>query len=507
MQDELIKNLTETIARQNELILQLQQTIVELKLDNAALRKLIFNKKSEKIEPMEKEVRRKSKKTKQQKQQEAQDKRAKRRDEKAELPEVEVAHEVKKEQLQCPKCGGDDFSELGEGQVSIEYDFIPAKLVRKRHVRQKMACKCGEHIATAPNIERVTEGTHYGPGLHAHVVVQKCADSIPLYRQEKILRRAGISINRSTLKDLFHRCAQLLKPIYDRMKNIIAASEYVNADETTLKMQKKGGCKTGWMWTFIAEPNLLYVFSTSRSGRTPEQVLGNTKGKLQVDGYSGYNKVFTPEGRERVGCLAHARRKFFEALGTEPETARHALDQILELYQVEYKAVELELVGTEAHLDLRKQFSVQMMGRWQEWLEEQSGLHPPNSPMGKAIGYTLKNWTSMIMFLGDPKLSLDNNISERALRTVALRRKSGERASWEKPGSLAVFGRIVRSQRGECPILPDRCFDTCANPSGQRNRRFASTKLGFFVKDKPLIISERSLNKRRCASSGYKKRA
>ncbi|MBU51096.1 MAG: IS66 family transposase, partial [Deltaproteobacteria bacterium] len=84
----------------------------------------------------------------------------------------------------------------------------------------------------------VTEGTHYGPGLHAHVVVQKCADSIPLYRQEKILKRAGVPLNRSTLKDLFHQCAELLKPIYDRMKNHVACSEYVNADETAINSRR-----------------------------------------------------------------------------------------------------------------------------------------------------------------------------------------------------------------------------------------------------------------------------
>ncbi|MBK03171.1 MAG: hypothetical protein CL932_00290 [Deltaproteobacteria bacterium] len=342
MQNELIRQLTETIARQNELIessqktiQSLQETIQSQNAELAALRKLIFERKSEKIEPVEKAIRKTSKKDKAQKNKETQAKRAKKREEKAELPEVEIIHEVQDGQLKCPSCGGSNYSELGEGQVSIEFEFIPAQLVKRRHVRKKKACKCGGHVVTAPNIARVTEGTHYGPGLHAHVVVQKCADSIPLYRQEKILKRAGVPLNRSTLKDLFHRCAELLKPIYDRMKNHVACSEYVNADETAINIQKKGGCKKGWMWTFIADSTLVFVFSTSRSRETPEQVLGNTKGKLQVDGYGGYNSVSVPEGRERVGCIAHVRRKFFEAVHTEPNDARHALEQILELYRVE----------------------------------------------------------------------------------------------------------------------------------------------------------------------------
>jgi len=142
-----------------------------------------------------------------------------------------------------------------------------------------------------------------------------------------------------------------------------------------------------------------------------------------VDAYTGYNRVFTPEGWSRAGCLAHARRRFFEAKNscTEAETA---LDYIRQVYRVEHEARERGIVGGYRHSRLREEQSRPVMDRFRKWLEEQQGLHPPKSPMGKAVGYSLRNWDALTAFLDNGRIPLDNNASERALRGAALGRKN-----------------------------------------------------------------------------------
>jgi transposase len=194
--------------------------------------------------------------------------------------------------------------------------------------------------------------------LHAHVVVAKCADSLPLYRQEKILARAGLPIDRNTLLELFHRAARELRVIYNRMEGLLPEYELIHADETTLKVQEQEKCRTGWIWVFLAGPMAFYVFSASRSGQTPMRLLGDSDGILQVDGYTGYNEVTTPERRERAGCWAHARRKFWPVLNTDGKAlAEWALEQIGQLYKMEYRAEERQIVGSPAHLRLRQECS------------------------------------------------------------------------------------------------------------------------------------------------------
>ena len=142
-----------------------------------------------------------------------------------------------------------------------------------------------------------------------------------------------------------------------------------------------------------------------------------------VDGFSGYNGVCTPEARIRAGCWAHARRKFFEAKDTAPEAA-HVLEQIKSLYQVEYEAANLGLLGSEQHRELRNNKSGPILSELRRYLVEQSSTHPPKSPMGKAIGYVINNWQELIRFIDDQQLPLDNNASERAIRIIALGRKN-----------------------------------------------------------------------------------
>lgn len=439
---ELLRHLIATVG-------SIQAKLDKKEAENAELKRLVFGKKSERIPVMDREVRKRRKKsakaTRADKKR-SKEKRRKNREIKRELPTEDVFHGVPEEECRCPKCGGESYKDLGEGEISFEYEFIPAQLVRRRHIRQKKVCECAQHIVIAPAPVRVSEGVEYGPGFHAHVVVSKCADSIPLYRQAKQFNRAGVPICRSTLCDLFHRSAGLLKPLQQRMLELIAKSRYVNADETPIQVQEEEKTRRAYIWTFIAEEIVAYVYSPSRSGETPLQVLGESKGYLQVDQYSGYNQVTTPDRRERVGCVAHMRRYFWKAQQTSPDEARYVLEQIVSLYEVEYAAAQENVLGTERHLEMRKAISAPVIGELEAWLQEQKPLHPPKGPMAEAINYALGNWKSLIRFLEDPKISLDNNVSERQLRLIALGRKNFLFVGHDEAGeNLAVLQSMVSS--------------------------------------------------------------
>ena len=388
----------------------------ELRILIEGLQRQVFGRKTEKMPSVERELRDRGEVQKDPSA--SAKKRKKNAASRKELPTEEIHHTVPDGQKVCPECGGSDFRPLGQGKVTEIYEYIPAQVVRRVHIQEKLACRCGDHIVTASSPTRVTEGGSYGPGFHAHVVTSKCLDSIPLHRQEKQFKRLGIPVARATLVGLFHASADALKPISDYILEQVAASDIVQADETPLKMQNK---KTGYLWTFLTDELIGYRYSASRSGRLPAEVLGGTEGTLVVDAYTGYNRTFTPEGRSRAGCLAHTRRYFFKAIDSCPE-AETGMDYIRQLYRVEHEARERGIVGGNEHSRLREERSRPIMERFRTWLEEQH--HPPRSAMGKAVNYALNNWDALTAFLDNARIPLDNNASERALRVAALGRKN-----------------------------------------------------------------------------------
>lgn len=416
----LVSSLQEVINEQMAVIEQLRSKITDL-------RKALLGKKSERMPPIDREVKRRRKRKSvdpDEVRRKAQEKRRRNAAAKKKLHTDEVEHEVPDKEQVCPHCGGTRFRDLGEGEVSYEYEYIPPRFIRRKHVRRKKVCHCGAYVVTAPGPDRVSEGVQYGPGFHAQVVVAKCSDSLPLYRQAKQLNRVGVPIGRSTLGDIFHRSAELLTVLRDRMLELLPKERYVNADETRIPVLAPDKTRNGYLWTFIASKMVVYVYSADRSGQTPSRVLGESRGFIQVDGYSGYNQVCTPQRRTRVGCLAHARRYAYKALETAPTEAQWFLDRILDLYQVEYEAAERDILGTDQHLLLRKACSAPLMDEIELYLEDEKPHHLPQGPMGRTITYINNNWKELSVFLSDPKISLDNNISERQLRIVALARKN-----------------------------------------------------------------------------------
>lgn len=389
----------------------------------AALERRVLGPKSEKVPSPAKELRKDAS---------AEDAEARRcaalerRRERAALKEQlraeTVIHHLADDQRQCPSCRGIAARPLGTGKQTYLYEYVPGYFVRQCHVQEKAACACGQFIATADPPARPIEGGHYGAGFLAHIVVTKCADATPLHRLAKQYQRLGIPMSRSTLTDLFHAAAEKLAPLSQRLMQLVAQSEIVQADETSLVMQKP--FRRGFVWTFLTDEVIAYRFAPDRSGETPRVVLGGTRGTLVVDAYTGYNRVTDVDGRSRAACLAHVRRRFFEALQHKPVEARRALDLILDVYRVEHEAKQRGIVRTPAHLALRQTRGREAMTAFRAWLEAYKDTFPPKSALGQAISYARNRGDTLTRFLDDVRIPLDNNASERALRIVALGRKN-----------------------------------------------------------------------------------
>ena len=387
------------------------------------LERKLYGRKSEKMPRPEKELRREeSEEDKEARRLEALRKRREHALLKEKLHKETVRHPVAEDAKKCPKCGAITDRPIGDGNSSPMVDYIPGYFVQRLHVQERLGCRCGQHIVTAPPPPRPLDNCQYGAGFIGYIITMKCADAIPLYRLAKQFQRLGVFIVRSTLNDLFHRAAAKLEALYKRLIELIRLMGVVQADETRMLMQRPN--KHGFIWTFLAENLIAYRFSATRAGQTAADVLGGTEGTLVVDAYTGYNRVTAPDGRERAGCLAHVRRKFFDALGSAPAEAKEAMDLILAVYRVEHKAKAAGIVRTDEHLSLRKSESADAMDRFKTWLDAQAPRHPPKSPIGEAIQYTLNQWTPLTRFLQDAAIPVDNNRSEAALRIVALGRKN-----------------------------------------------------------------------------------
>ena len=343
---------------------------------------------------------------------------------------IVVEHKVPSEQRVCPKCGSDNLSPIGEGRKSSVFEFVPARFVKHEHIQEVLRCSCGDYVVCAPGIPKVIEKGRYGASFLAHLAVAKCADHLPIYRLEKEFKRQGFPLARSTMNELLHRAAQILEPLYNRLLDKIRGREVVMADETPLRMldDGKGKAKNGFVWTFMApdeqgNADVGFVFADNRSGETPKRILGDTTGYLLVDGYSGYNVVSKVSQRKRAGCHAHLRRYFHEALAKKP-IAKAAIDFIHELYRVEHEAQRQKIIGTPQHLQLRQERSLAIREKFKKWLDEQEPLHPPQSPIGRAINHAKRQWVEFGRFLQDARIPIDNNASERSLRRIAVGRKN-----------------------------------------------------------------------------------
>ena len=468
----ILRKTNEDLTESNK---KLTEEVAKLTAQVAKFQKMLFGRKSEKLPPIESEIRRvveeeelfgqdgendtsnlseeeKKKNRRKRARAKSEKKRTKNRKLRKNLPVVKERVLVNASDL--PEGYTlEDFREVGANgeakNIVRRIEHVREHLVVVEYELQTLASKDNEHIITAPAPPSVIEGGHYGASVYAHDVVSRCEFSLPHYRVGKMLGFSGYDISRSTLTSLFHRSAELLILIYNRLFEITRQDPYVSADETGLAIQEKGGCVKGWVWMMLSVNAIVYYFSESRGGKIAAKLLGGTTGFLQIDGYSSYNKICDEKngGRVRVGCWSHLRRLFFEALG-ELSECRDVLDWILELYRIEYKAAELGILGTADHLALRQKHAVPIMTKIDEWIKERKGIMPPQGATGKAITYAENQWKSLSVFLTDPLIRLDNNLSENALRIIALGRKNFLFVGHEEAGqNLAILQTITSTCR------------------------------------------------------------
>lgn len=415
---------------------KLRAEMEELRQKFASLERRVLGPKSEKMPPMADEVRKARPATAD----DAKRLRAENAKLRANVPTEIVPVPVPAPERKCASCGNEDLKPVGNGTPSVTFIYIAAHYRRRIYQRETLSCRCGKHIVTAPCPDKIADRSPYSASFIASIIVQKCEDGIPIYRLEKQFDRLGIPMARSTMNDLFHRGATLLAPIAARILARVAASEIVFADETSLKMQSSK--KRAFVWTFLGDEMIGFVFSPTRSGDVPVSVLGESQGELMADLYTGYNAITVPGRRRRAGCLAHARRKIFEA-NANPETTE-ALELIRDIYLVEHDAREAKIEGTSEHLALRRTRSRPLIAKLLWWARAQSRVNGPKTLLGKAARYLKRNRGPLTRFLAVAELPPDNNRSEAALRRVALGRKNFLFVGDEETGqNLASLYSIV----------------------------------------------------------------
>ena len=354
-----------------------------------------------------------------------------------------IVHEPAPEELLCPCCSG-PRKKIGE-EVSEETEFQPATLFIREHVRPKYACpRCpDEGVKTADLPPRPIDRGKAGPGLLAHIVTSKYADHLPLYRLEGIFGRTGWTVPRSTMCDWIAETAFLLQPIVQEMRSSVLASYVIQADDTRVRMQKnwmQGGIRNCHLWAYVGDKgDVVYDFTLTRAGSGPAEFLRPYKGNLQADAFSGFDGVYRGGWIEEVGCWAHGRRGFVKAMSSDPRNASMAIGMIRALYKVEEEAKE---VGADLDeiLRMRQNRSAPLLDAFEEWVDEMRESRPlQKDALSEALGYVHNQRQALRRFVHDPRLSIDNNACERALRAVAVGRKNWLFAGSEEGGKRAAI--------------------------------------------------------------------
>jgi len=341
----------------------------------------------------------------------------------------------------CSACAK-ELVRIGE-ETTEELGYEPARRFVTVYVRGKYACRDCETVAeVAPLPERAAERVRPGATVLADLVVKKYADHLPLARQEKILAREGIEISRSTLCDWVGLAARLLAPIGEEIRKDVLAADVMHGDDTPIQVQEnwsRSRTIEGRLWVYRSlAGDTFFDFRRSRSRDGPMDVLGKWKGRFVCDAYAGYHALFKGGGIVPVACWAHVRRRFFDAFQGGDVDAAIVLTLIARLYRVEADAKERGL-EVEAVRVMRQERAKPEMDRLALVLEHLAEDALPKSPLGEAVSYARTLWPSLLRYLDDGSLPIDNNPAESAIRAVALGRKNWLFAGGDEGGRRAAL--------------------------------------------------------------------
>ena len=359
--------------------------------------------------------------------------------------------EPEEEDKVCSVCSNTKERIGSEDTEKLEY--VPASFKVIKYVRHKYACKrCQSNVSIGTLPPMAIDKGIPAEGLLAHIITSKYADHLPLNRLEGILRRNDVDINVSSMCDWVGKCSDLLKPLVKRMHEKILLSPKINTDDTSVPVKskkRKGSTYKGYLWVYIDDSkNVVFDFTPTRSRNGPLEFLGEYSGYVQADAYSGYDEFFRESNATEIGCHAHARRKFDYAMEADPVRASQMLALWKELYAVEKRVKEQKFDDLQL-LKARQDDSKKILDQIREKLIEWKDCVLPKSPTGKAITYSLNQWVALTRYIDDPMLEIDNNLSERTLRMIAIGRKN-----WMFAGSEAGAERaaVIYSLVASCKL-------------------------------------------------------
>lgn len=332
-----------------------------------------------------------------------------------------VLIDVDPELRHCSACDC-EMQKIGE-DVTTELDYVPARFIAREFVRPKYSCRaCSDGVLQERLPKRPIEKGRPGLGLLTQVVVAKYVDHVPLYRQEKIFRRSGLEIPRSTLCDWIQAMGELLRPVWAALREEVLSASLIQADETPVRVLSSERATKGYIWTYgVPWSEVVFDFTEGRAGSFAKEFLEEYSGHLQCDGYSGYDRL--PKRRiVRLGCWAHVRRKFYEARG-ESRVARSALASVQALYRTE-RAARAEGLEGEALVEYRRLHARPIIEGLREFLETERLRIRPKTLTGKALTYATNQWPALVRYVDIPEAMIDNNSAENSIRPLVLGRKN-----------------------------------------------------------------------------------
>ena len=356
------------------------------------------------------------------------------------LPRERVEYDLQGDQKACPCCHG-RMHRMGESVTEQLHIDVKAKVLQ--NVRFKYACRHCDRtgintpVVTAPMPVQPLPGSIATASTLAFALVHKYVDGTPLYRLAQAFERAGVPVSRGALGHwVIGSSERHLSRIYDALKLRLRSQPLIHGDETTvqvLKEKDREATSTSFMWAYRSgedsdEPIVLLDYQPGRGQIYPQAFLRDYRGLLMSDGYSAWR---TLAGATHLGCMAHSRRRFVDALkarkksGGPPEQALKFFEQ---LYRIERQAKEEKPDKGETRADcirrFRQQHSVPVLNALKEWLDEIAPKVLPDSKLGDAVSYTLNQWDYLVRYTEDGRMPIDNNLLERDIRIFATGRKS-----------------------------------------------------------------------------------
>ena len=388
------------------------------------------------------------------------------------LPRERILHPTP---TSCPCCGGAKLSKLGE-DITETLEVIPRSWKVIQHVREKVSCRDCETISQAPAPFHVIPRGWAGPSLLAMILFEKYGQHQPLNRQAERYAREGVELSLSTLADQVGHCAVALAPLVERLRAYVMSAERLHGDDTTVPVLARGKTDIARSWVYVRDdrpfggtgpPAAMFYYSRDRTGSHVYEHLEGWSGILQADAYSGYNKLYAADRQPapilEAACWSHGRRKFFvladieaaaqaRAKGEKPAIvsplALEAVRRIDALFDIERT---INGKSPEERLAVRREHSAPLVADLHAWMREhRAGLSGKNE-VAKAMDYMLKRWAAFARFLEDGRICLTNNAAERALRGIALGRKSWLFAGSDRGGQRAavMYALIVTAKMND----------------------------------------------------------